>query len=92
MRGQHEHERPDGAGPLRGHAVARQVARDQVQQPGHRGGAGEPEDRDRRDVVHRAEGVAEVLVREEGERATVGLAAGLERGGRDQQRGDETSW
>ena len=45
------HERPGRARPLGRHAVARQVARHQVQQAGHRRRAGEPEDRDRADVV-----------------------------------------
>ena len=62
-------------GPLGRHAVARQILRHQVQQADHRRGAGEPQDRDGADVVDRAEGLAEVLVREVRERAAVGRAA-----------------
>ena len=58
---------------LGGHAVAGQVARHDVEQAGHRRGAGEPEDQDRADVVDRAEAVAEQIVREEGQRAAVRL-------------------
>ena len=62
-------------GPLRRHAVAGQILRHQVQQPGHRRGAGEPEDRDRADVVDGAEHLAEMLVREVRQRAPVGRTA-----------------
>ena len=68
-------QRPRRLRPVGRHAVARQVARHQVQQPGHRRRAGEPEDRDRAEVVDRAEHLAEVLVREVGERAAVRRAA-----------------
>ena len=70
-----QHQRPHRPRPLRRHAVARQVARHDVEQPGHRRGAGEPQDRDRRDVVDRAEGLAQVLVREIRQRAAVRRAA-----------------
>ena len=43
-RGEDEHQRPGGARPVGGHAVAGQVAGHEVEQPGHRRGAGEPED------------------------------------------------
>ena len=55
--------------PLGRHAVARQVARHEVQQAGHRRRAGEPQDRDRAQVVDRAEHLAEIAVREVRERA-----------------------
>ena len=42
-------------------------------------------------VVDGAEAVAEVLVRQVGQRPAVGRAAGLELGRRDQQRGDEAA-
>ena len=71
MRGEDDDQRPVRLGPLGRHAVARQIPRHQVQQPGHRRRAGEPQDRDGADVVDRAEGLAEVLVREVGERAAV---------------------
>ena len=83
--GEHQHQRPHGPGPLRRHAVARQVARDEVQQPGHRRRPGEPEDGDGAEVVDGAEAVAQVLVGQEGQRAAVGLASRLELGGRDQE-------
>ena len=60
------------ARPVRGHAVAGQVARHDVEQARHGGGAGEPEDADRRDVVDRAEALAEEVVREVGQGAAVG--------------------
>ena len=68
-------ERPRRPRPFRRHAVARQVARHEVQQAGHRRRAGEPQNRDRAEVVDRAERLAEVLVREVRQRAAVGLAA-----------------
>ena len=83
--GDDQHDRPAGARPLRRHAVAREVARNQVQQTGHRGRAGEPEDGDRRDVVERAEDVAEIAMRDVGEGAAVRLAAGCERRRRHQE-------
>ena len=91
--GEDQHQRPRGPGPLRRHAVARQVARHDVQQPGHRRGAGEPEDQDRADVVDRAEAVAEELVGQVGQGAAVGLppASSPELLGRDQQRRDEAA-
>ena len=48
-------ERAVCARPFRRHAVAGKVSRHQVQQPGERGCAREPQHRDRRDVVDRAE-------------------------------------
>ena len=86
-----EHDGSDGAAPFGGHAVGGQVARHDVDQPGHRGCAGEPQDQDGADVVDRAESVAEELVRQVGQRPTVGLAARLERLGRDEERGDEAA-
>ena len=67
-----------------------QVAGHQVEQPCHGGGAGEPENGDGAQVVHRPENVTQVLVCQEGQGPAVGLAAGFELGGRDQERGDET--
>ena len=55
------HERPVRLRPLRRHAVARQVARHQIEQPGHRRRAGEPQNRDRAQVVDGAERLAEML-------------------------------
>ena len=63
-------QRPVRARPFRRHAVARQIAGHEVEQPGERRRAGEPQHRDRADVVHGAERGAEVLVREVGERAS----------------------
>ena len=71
--GEDEDQRANGPRPLRGHAVARQVARDDVEQAGHRRGAGEPEDQDRADVVERAESVAKEFMGKVGERPAVGL-------------------
>ena len=73
--GEDQHERPHRLRPLRRHAVARQVARHEVEQAGHRRRAGEPQDGDRAEVVERAEHLAEVLVRQVGERAPVGRPA-----------------
>ena len=73
--GEDQYERPHGPRPLGRHAVAGQVARHEVQQAGHRRGAGEPEDQDGAEVVDRAEDVAQVLVREIGEGAAVRRAA-----------------
>ena len=79
-------------GPVRCHAVARQVARDQVEHAGHRRGAGEPQDRDgaRRRTPCRS--------RCRGSRAPGRpapgrwrVAAGLELPAGDQQRGDEAA-
>ena len=72
-----QHDGADRARPVRGHAVAGQVARHDVDQPGHRRGAGEPQDEDRADVVGGAEALAEQLVREVGQGAAVGLPARL---------------
>ena len=47
--GEHQHQRPDRLRPFRCHAVPGEVAGHQVEQPGHRGGAGEPQDGDRRE-------------------------------------------
>ena len=73
-----EDQRAYRAGPVRRHPVPGQVARHQVEQAGHRRRAGEPEDRDRRDVVGGAERGAEVLVGQVGQRPAVGGAAWLE--------------
>ena len=56
--GEHQHQRAHRPGPLRGHAVAGQVAGHDVEQPGHGRGPGEPQDRDRGQVVDGAEDVA----------------------------------
>ena len=74
-RGEEQHQRPRRPGPFRRHAVARQVARHQVQQPGHRRRAGEPQDGDGAQVVDGAEDLAEMLVREVRERAARRRAA-----------------
>ncbi len=87
--GEHDDHRPDRLRPVRRHAVAGEVAGQQVEHARHGGGTGEPEDRDGGQVVDAAEGVAEVLVGQVGERASVGLAALLEGFLRDQQGGDE---
>ena len=67
-------ERPVGLRPLGRHAVARQVSRDEIEQPDQGGRAGEPQDRDGADVVDGAEHVAQVPVGEVGERPAVGGA------------------
>ena len=87
--GEDQHQRAGGAGPVRRHPVAGQVAGHDVEQPGHGRGAGEPQDPDGGDVVDGAEPVAEVLVRQVGQRAAVGLAAGLELRRGDEERGDD---
>src|SRR5947209_6835925 len=86
--------------PVRGHPVARQVARHDVQQPGHRRRAREPEDQDCAHVVNGAETFAQEFVREVGERATVRRAGllifgrrpkcfGRNQGGRHETAGDQ---
>jgi len=55
--------------------VRRQVARDDIDQLGHRRGADESHDQDAADVVDRAETLAERLVRQLGEGPAAGLAA-----------------
>jgi hypothetical protein len=90
-RGEHEDERSHGPGPGRRHPVPGKVARHQVEQPGHGRRPGEPEDRDRRDVVHRAERAAEVGVGEVRERAAVGRPARFERRVRDEHGGDDAA-
>src|SRR6185369_9381949 len=72
-----------------GHAEARKVAGDEVEQAGHGRGAGQSQDEDRREVVDGAEGPAQVAVSEEGEGASGRLAALAIVRGRDEQRGDE---
>ncbi len=89
--GEDQHQRPDGLGPLRRHAVAGQVARDQVQQAGHRRGAGEPEDGDGGEVVGGAERGSEVLVGQVGQGPAVRLTARLERTRRDQPGGHQAA-
>ena len=84
--GEDQHQRPHRLGPLRRHPEAGQVARHQVEQAGHRRRSGEPQDGDGAEVVERAEHLAEVLVREEGEGAAVGRAAAGEVLARDEQR------
>src|SRR5947209_5119722 len=73
-----EHERTIGARPLRRHAEAWEIARDEVQQAGHGGCAGEGKDEDGADVVYGTEGVAEILMSEVSERAAVRLTSLLE--------------
>src|SRR5215208_1403489 len=82
-------ERPDRASPVGGHAVAGQVAGHDVEEPGHRRGAREPQDRDRGEVIDGAESLAQALVRHVGERAPVRTATLLERLGRDEEGSDE---
>ncbi len=60
----HDHERTRRARPVRRHAVPRQIARHEIEQPGHRRRPGEPENRNRRQVVERAEDLAEVAMRQ----------------------------
>ncbi len=84
---ENKHEGPDRAGPQRGHPVARQVARHQVQQARERARTGEPQDRDGREVVEGTEPRAEETVREEGQRAAV--RGSRELSGCDQDRCDE---
>ena len=86
---QHEDQRPRERSPARRHAEARQVARDEVQEPRHGRRAREAEDQDRRDVVDGAEARPEVPVGQEGDRAPGGLAALLVIGRGDEQRRDE---
>ena len=74
-RGVDQHDRAHRAAPFRGHAVAGQVAGHDVDQPGHRRRAGEPQDQDGADVVDGAERLAELLVGEPGQRPAVGRAA-----------------
>ncbi|MCY1224670.1 hypothetical protein D9M72_368380 [compost metagenome] len=88
-RSEHEHQRPHRPRPPRGHTVAGQVPRDQVQQARHRGGAGEPENGDGAHVIHGPETRAEVLVGQKRQGAAVGLASGLEFLLRDQDHGRE---
>ena len=76
--GEQQDQRPRRLRPFRRHAVPRQVARHQVQQPGHRRRAGEPQDRDGAQVVDGAEDLAEHAVREIRERAA-GRGAALAR-------------
>ena len=59
--------------PVRRHAVARQVLRHEVQQADHRRRAREPQNRHGAHVVNGAERLAEMLVRQVGERAAVRL-------------------
>ena len=85
-----QHHRADRPAPLRRHAVGRQVARHDVDQPGHRRGAGEPEDQHAADVVDGAERLAELLVGQD--RPAHGrwpAPPGCERLRRDQHGGDE---
>ena len=72
-RGVDQHDRPHRPAPFRRHAVAGQVAGHDVDQAGHRRGAGEPEDQDAADVVDGAEALAELLVRQVGQRPAVRL-------------------
>ena len=57
--GKGDHEGAVSRRPLRRHAVARQVARHHVEEAGHRRGPGEPEDKDRGDIVDGTEDRAE---------------------------------
>ena len=89
--GDDDDERPVRARPFGRHAVLRQVARHEIQEPGERRRAGEPENGDRARVVQRAERRAEPLVRQIRQRAAVRRAARLKRLGRDQHGGDEAA-
>src|SRR5439155_8356715 len=71
------------------HTVGGQVPGHDVDQAGHGGGAGEPQDQDGTDVVRGAERLTQVLVGQVRQGATVGLAAGGELGGGYQDGGDE---
>ena len=82
-------EGPRAGDPRRGHPEPGKVAGDQVQDARHRGGAGEPQDRDRGEVVERPEGGAEVPVREPGERAPARLAPSPEGLFGNEKRRDE---
>src|SRR5215208_5302064 len=84
-----EHERPDRPPPLRGHPVARQVAGNDVKEPGHSRGSREPQDGYGGEVVGCTEGFAEVVVGEVGERPPAGASPLLELPGRDEQGGNE---
>jgi hypothetical protein len=74
-----QHERAHCPCPVWGHPVAGQVTRDKVEQSRHGGGPGEPQDRDRAQVVQGAEAVAQLLVRQEGQGPPVGRTTGPER-------------
>ena len=87
-----QHQRPGGVRPVGRHAVAGQVAGHDVEQAGHRRGAGKPENEDRRDVVDGAEAIAQEVVGQVGQGAAGGLAALFELLVRDQERGHEARW
>ncbi|CAH0324841.1 hypothetical protein SRABI128_05059 [Microbacterium sp. Bi128] len=82
--GEHQDQRAHGPCPPGGHAVPGQVARHEVQQPGHGGGAGEPQDGNGAQVIDGAESVSQVFVREIGQGTPVRLPARLELLRRDQ--------
>ncbi len=87
--GEEHDERTGGPRPLGRHAVARQVTRHEVEEPGHRRRAGKPENGDRAQVVGRAERLAEVLVGEKRQRPAPRLPAFFELVRRNEQRGHE---
>jgi hypothetical protein len=84
-----EHEGTAGPRPVRGHAVGRQVARNQVHERGHGRRPREPEDRDGAEVVEGAEAVAQVGVGQVGEGAAVRGTTLEERLRGDEERGHD---
>ena len=86
---EHQHQRTHGPCPPGRHAVPGQVPGNEVEQPGHRGSAGEPENGDGAQVIDGAEAVPEVFVGQESQGAAVGRAAGLEVLRRDQDHRGE---
>ena len=87
---EHQNERTRHVDPDGRHAKSREITRNQVEQSGHRTGAGEAEDQDGGDIIDRAEYGAEVMMREKGDGSTGGRPAGPIVHRVDQQRGDET--
>ena len=85
----HQDDGAHGPAPLRGHPVAGQVTRHDVDQPRHRRGPGEPQNQDAADVVGGPEPVTELGVGEIGQGPAVGLSPVLELLRRDQDGGDE---
>ena len=72
---EHHHQRTGLLDPLRSHAEPGQIARDQMQEPSHRGSAGEPQNQDGADVVERPKTVAQILMCQVGQGASAGRAA-----------------
>ena len=89
MRREERDERPGGPRPFGRHAVARQVPGHEVEQARHGRGAGEPQDRDRADVVDGAEHIAEIVVGEVREGAARRFAALRQSFGGNQERRHE---